>query len=75
MTSSFKATGNQYVQLVMVLHCKLPNISKKLPSFPHILNHQPQRWEASVLPLHHCGPRLVYKDMCDLDVIFNLDSA
>ena len=34
-------------------------MSKQLPTFPHKvwgLNCRPQRWEASVLPLHHHGP-------------------
>ena len=41
---------------VKVLYCKLPTVGKQLPTFPHKvwgLNHRPQRWEASVLPLHH----------------------
>ena len=33
--SSFVARGNQYIQLVKVLYCKLPTISKQLPTFPH----------------------------------------
>ena len=40
--------GNQYIQLVKVLYCKLPTIGKQLPTFPHkvrALNRQPQRWE------------------------------
>ena len=32
---SFMGRGNQYIQLVKVLYCKLLTISKKLPSFPH----------------------------------------
>ena len=38
MTGSFVGRGHQY----KVLYCKLPTISKKLPSFPHKvrgLNH------------------------------------
>ena len=57
--SSFVGIGNQYIQLVKVLHCKLPTISKQLPTFPHKdqgLNRLAHRWEASVLPLHHRGP-------------------
>ena len=57
-TGSFVVTGNQYIQLVKVLYCKLLIISKQLPTFPHEdqgLNRRPQRWEASVLPLRHCG--------------------
>ena len=58
-TGSFVGRGNQYIQLVKALSCNLPTIGKQLPTFPHKvwdLNHQPERWEASVLPLHHCGP-------------------
>ena len=54
MRGSFVGRGNQHIQLVKVLYCKLPTISEKLPSFPHRvrgLNHRPQRWETSVLPL------------------------
>ena len=60
---------NQYIQLVKVLYCKLSTIGKQLPSFPHkvrALNHQPQRWEASVLPLHHCGLLYECKDELEL---------
>ena len=59
MMGSFVSRGNQYIQFVQVLYCKLPTIDKHLPTFPHkvwSLNRQPQRWEASVLPLYHCGP-------------------
>ena len=61
MTDSFISRRNQYIQLVKVLYCKLLTIGKKVPFFPHRvrgLNLQPQRWEASVLPLHHHGPAL-----------------
>ena len=46
---------NQFIQLVKVLYCKLPTIDKQLPTFPHNvlgLNCRPQRWVASVLPMH-----------------------
>ena len=59
MTGSFVGRRNQYIQLVKVLHCKLPTISKQLPTFPHKVlgfNRRPLRWEASVLPLGHRGP-------------------
>ena len=52
--------GNQYIQLVKVLYCKLLTGGKQLPAFP--LEVRPgfklssQRWEASVLPLRHHGP-------------------
>ena len=32
---SFVGRGNQYIQLVKVLYCKLPTIGKQLPTFPH----------------------------------------
>ena len=35
MTASFVGRGNQYIQLVKVLYCKLPTIGKQLPTFPH----------------------------------------
>ena len=61
MTGSFMSRGNQHIQLVNVLYYKLPTIGKQLPTFPHSvrdLNHRPQRWEASVLPLYK-GPQLL----------------
>ena len=27
--------GNQYIQLIKVLYCKLPTTGKQLPAFPH----------------------------------------
>ena len=39
---------NQYIQLVKVLHCKLPTISKQLPTFPNKirdLNCRPEKWD------------------------------
>ena len=39
---SFVGRENQYIQLVKVLYCKLPTISKQLLTFPHKvrgLNH------------------------------------
>ena len=56
---SFVGRGNQYIQLVKVLYCKLPTISKQLTTFPHRvggLTHQPERWEASALPNHSVLP-------------------
>ena len=32
---SLKGRGNQYIQLVKVLYCKLPTNGKQLPAFPH----------------------------------------
>ena len=31
---SWKGRGNQYIQLVKVLYCKLPTNGKQLPAFP-----------------------------------------
>ena len=51
-TGSWKGRGNQYIQLVNVLYCKLLTNGKQLPAFP--LEVRPgseprsQRWEASV---------------------------
>ena len=53
MTTGLMGRGNQYIHLVKVLYCKQPTIGMQLPAFPH---KHPQRWEASVLPLHHPGP-------------------
>ena len=33
-TGSWKGIGNQYIQLVKVLYCKLPTNGKQLPAFP-----------------------------------------
>ena len=66
MTGSWKGRGNQYIQLVKVLYCKLPTNSKQLPAFPLEVGPgtkpESQRWEARVLPLCHRGPRLVVGD-------------
>ena len=35
MTGSFMGRGNQYIQLVKVLYCKLLTIGKQLQTFPH----------------------------------------
>ena len=58
----FVGRGNQYIQFIKLQHCKLPTISKQLPTFPHKvrdLNRQPQRWEVSVLTPRHCGQSLL----------------
>ena len=34
MTGSWKGRGNQYIQLVKVLYCKLPTNGKQVPAFP-----------------------------------------
>ena len=58
MTGSWKGRGNQYIQLVKVLYCKLPAFPlKAMPG----TEPQPQRWEARVLPLCHRGPWIQYK--------------
>ena len=63
---SGKARGNQYIQLVKVLYCKLPTNSKQLPAFPLEAmpgtEPRPQRWEARVLPL------------CNRTLFFNSDN-
>ena len=60
---SWKGRGNQYIQLVRVLYCKLLTNGKQLPAFPLEAmpgtEPRPQKWEARVLPLCHHGP-LVY---------------
>ena len=33
-TGSWKGRGNQYIQLVKVLYCKLPTNGKQLPAIP-----------------------------------------
>ena len=57
---SWKGRGKQYVQWVKVLYCKLLTNSKQLPAFPLEAvpgtEPRPQRCEARVLPLCHCGP-------------------
>ena len=59
-TSSWKGRGNQYIQFVRVLYCKLPTNGKQLPAFPLEavlgIEPRPQRWEARLLPLCHRGP-------------------
>ena len=57
---SWKGRGNQYIQFIRVLYCKLPTNGKQLPAFPLVavpgIEPWPQRWEARVLPLCHRGP-------------------
>ena len=59
-TGSWKGRGNQYMQFVRVLYCKLLTNGKQLPAFPLEavpgIEPQPQRWEERVLPLCHRGP-------------------
>ena len=58
--ASWKGRENQYIEFVAVLYCKLPTNGKQLPAFPLEavpgIKLQPQRWEATVLPLSHRGP-------------------
>ena len=65
-TGSWKGRGNQYIQFVRVVYCKLPTNGKQLPAFPLKavtgIEPRPQRWEARVLPLCHRGPFEVHKD-------------
>ena len=64
-TGSWKGRGNQYIQFVRVLYCKLPTNGKQLPAFPleavPRTEPRPQRWEARVLPLCHCGPPNIFE--------------
>ena len=59
-TGIWKGRGNQYIQFVRVLYCKLPTNGKQLPAFPLEtvpgIEPRPQRWEERVLPLCHRGP-------------------
>ena len=59
----WKGRGNQCIQFVRLLYCKLPTNGKQLPAFPLEavpgIEPRPQRWEARVLPLCHHGPWLV----------------
>ena len=65
MTGSWKGRGNQYIQFVRVLYCKLPTNGKQLPAFPLQavtgIEPRPQRWEARVLPLCHRSPHFTLK--------------
>ena len=60
-TGSWKGRGNQYIQFIRVLYCKLPTNDKQLPAFPLEAlpgtEPRPQRWEVRMLPLCHCGPK------------------
>ena len=59
-TGSCKGRGNQYIDFVRDLYCKLPTNGKQLPAFPLEamtgIELRPQRWEVRVLPLCHRGP-------------------
>ena len=57
---SWKGRGNQYIQFIRVLYCKLLTNGKQLPAFPLEAvpgtEPRPQRWEERVLLLCHPGP-------------------
>ena len=59
-TASWKGRGNQYIQFVRVLYCKLLTNGNQLPAFPLEavpgIEPRPQSFEARVLPLCHHGP-------------------
>ena len=63
-TCSYMGKGNQFIQLVKALYCKLPTKGKQLPASPfqrpgfELLS---QRCEARVLPLCHRG---LYEYVC-----------
>ena len=67
-TGSWKGRGNQYIQFVRVIYCKLLTNGKQLPAFP--LEAMPgteprlQRWKAKVLPLCHRGPYFPFERLC-----------
>ena len=54
-TGRWKVRGNQYIQFVRVLYCKLPTNGKQPPAFPLETvpgtEPRPQRWEARVCPV------------------------
>ena len=64
---SWKGRGNQYIQFIRVLYCKLPTNSKQLPAFPLEavpgIEPRPQRWEGRVLPLCQCGPYISHEEL------------
>ena len=72
-TGSWKGRGNQYIQFVRVLYCKLPTNGKQLPAFPleAVPGTEPQslRWEASVTTL---PPWPLYMS-ADLSIIMSAD--
>ena len=43
MTGSFEGSGNQYMQLVKVLYCKLPINSKQLLVMRHLTHYTARR--------------------------------
>ena len=77
-TGSWKGRGNQYIQFIRVLYCKLPTNGKQLPAFPLEamtgIEPPPQRWEARVLPLCHRGPPSVFKSVKHFEHSFAFDA-
>ena len=65
-TGSSKARGNQYIQFVRVLYCKLKTNGKQLTALPleALLGTEPwpQSWEARGLPLCHHDPPFTVLD-------------
>ena len=65
---SWKGRGNQYIQFVRVLYCKLPtNTMTSNYQLSHLRpcrepKPRPQRLEARVLPLCHRGPFQIIED-------------
>ena len=62
---SWNGRGNQYIQFVRVLYCKLLTNGQQQSAVPLEIvpgtESRPQRWEARVLPLSHCGPLTILK--------------
>ena len=60
-TGSWEGKGNQCIQLIKVLYCKLPTNGKQIPALIPLevgpgSALQSERWEARVLLLCHHGP-------------------
>ena len=59
---SWKGRGNQYIQFIRVLYCKLPTNGKQLPAsqLEAVLETkpQPQRWEAKCYHSATVAPRM-----------------
>ena len=75
MMGSCKGRGNQYIQFVRVLYCKLPTNGKQLPAFPleamPEIEPRTQRWEVRVLPLCHRGPSFSKIESPEIFLIFH----
>ena len=70
-TGSWKGRGNQYIQFVGVLYCKLPTNRKQIPAFPLETvpgtKPQPQRWggkSVTTLPPWHLECSLKTTQKC-----------